>query len=183
MATQSGDRSVFFPAIEKKYGQPMSYWFGRLKDLGEEKYPAQIAYLRQEHGFSQAHANAVVMSHRGSSTSKRFTSLTSYLAPHDAQKKKTVKAIFKAIQSQYPEMKVVIAWNQPMLKLGDDYILGVSVLKNHILLGPWGDGIIAKFAPKLKEYKVNKKTIQVPVDWDIDAKLLVAIAKARVSEL
>jgi uncharacterized protein YdhG (YjbR/CyaY superfamily) len=183
MATQSGDRSAFFPAIEKKYGQPISYWFGRLKELGEEKYPAQIAYLRQEHGFSQAHANAVVMSHRGSSTSKRFTNLTSYLAPHDAMKKKTVKAIFKAIQSQYPEMKVVIAWNQPMLKLGDDYILGVSVLKNHILLGPWGDGIIAKFAPKLKEYKVNKKTIQLPVDWDVDAKLLVAIAKARVSEL
>ena len=161
----------------------MSYWFARLKDLGQEKYPAQIAYLREEHGFSQAHANAVVMSHRGSSTSKRFTSLTGYLEPHDAQKKKTVKAIFKAIQSQYPEMKVVIAWNQPMLKLGDDYILGVSVLKNHILLAPWGDGIIAKFAPKLTEYKVNKKTIQVPSDWDVDAKLLIAIAKARVLQL
>lgn len=183
MATQSGDRSAFFPAIEKKYGQPMTYWFGRLKDLDQEKYPAQIAYLRQEHGFSQAHANAVVMSHRGSSTSKRFTSLTGYLEPHDAVKKKTVKAIFKAIQVKYPEMKVVIAWNHPMLKLGDDYILGVSVLKNHILIGPWGDGIIGKFAPKLSEYKVNKKTIQVPVDWDVDAKLLVAIAKTRVGQL
>ena len=161
----------------------MSYWFARLKDLGEDKYPAQIAYLREEHGFSHSHANAVVMSHRGSSTSKRFTSLTGYLEPHDAQKKKTVKAIFKTIQSQYPEMKVVIAWNHPMLKLGDDYILGVSVLKNHILLGPWGDGIIARFAPKLTEYKVNKKTIQVPSDWDVDAKLLVAIAKARVAQL
>jgi uncharacterized protein YdhG (YjbR/CyaY superfamily) len=183
MATQSGDRSAFFPAIEKKYGQPISYWFAQLKDLSEDKYPAQIAYLREEHGFSQAHANAVVMSHRGSSTSKRFTSLSGYLEPHDAQKKKTVKTIFKVIQSQYPEMKVVIAWNHPMLKLGDEYILGVSVLKNHILLGPWGDGIIAKFAPKLTEYKVNKKTIQVPSDWDVDAKLLIAIAKARVSQL
>lgn len=183
MATQSGDRSAFFPAIEKKYGQPISYWFGRLKDLDADKYPAQIAYLRQEHGFSQAHANAVVMSHRGSSTSKRFTTLTGYLEPHDAPKKKTVKAIFKAIQSHYPEMKVVIAWNHPMLKLGEDYVLGVSVLKNHILLGPWGDGIIAKFAPQLTEYKVYKKTIQVSVDWDVDVKLLVAIAKARVSQL
>ncbi len=161
----------------------MSYWFARLKDLDADKYPAQIAYLRQEHGFSQAHANAVVMSHRGSSTSKRFTTLTSYLEPHDAVKKKTVKAIFKAIQVKYPEMKVVIAWNHPMLKLGEDYILGVSVLKNHLLIGPWGDGIIAKFAPKLTEYKVNKKTIQVPVDWDVDAKLLIAIAKVRVSQL
>lgn len=183
MATQSGDRSAFFPAIEKKYGQSMSYWFARLTDLDADKYPAQIAFLRQEHGFSQVHANAVVMSHRGSSTSKRFTSLTGYLEPHDAVKKKTVRAIFKAIQVKYPEMKVVIAWNHPLLKSGEDYILGVSVLKNHILLGPSGDGIIAKFAPKLKEYKVNKKTIQVPVDWDVDAKLLVAIAKARVDQL
>jgi len=61
--------------------------------------------------------------------------------------------------------------------------LGVSVLKNHILLGPWGDGIIARFAPKLTEYKVNKKTIQVPSDWDVDAKLLVAIAKVRIAQL
>ena len=182
MATQSGDRSAFFPAIEKKYGQPMSYWFARLKDLDAYKYPAQIAYLRQEHGFSQAHANAVVMSHRGSSTSKRFTTLTSYLEPHDAVKKKTVKAIFKAIQSQYPEMKVVIAWNHPMLKLGEDYILGVSVLKNHLLIGPWGDGIIAKFAPKLTEYKVNKKTIQIPSDWQIDTKLLHQMVKATLAE-
>ena len=56
-------------------------------------------------------------------------------------------------------------------------------MKNHLLIGPWGDGIIAKFAPKLTEYKVNKKTIQVPVDWDVDAKLLVAIAKTRVAQL
>ena len=183
MPADKHDRASHFPKIEAKYGQPMKYWFDVMKDLADQKYPEQVAYLKEEHGFSQAHANAVVMSHRGSSTSKRFTSLTGYLEPHDAQKKKTVKAIFKAIQSQYPEMKVVIAWNHPMLKLGDEYILGVSVLKNHILLGPWGDGIIAKFAPKLKDYKVNKKTIQVPSDWDVDAKLLVAIAKARVAQL
>ena len=161
----------------------MTYWHDQMKLIKDLKYPEQIACLRENHGFSQAHANAVVMSHRGSSTSKRFTSLTGYLEPHDAQKKKTVMAIFKAIQSQYPEMKVVIAWNHPMLKLGDDYILGVSVLKNHILLGPWGDGIIAKFAPKLKDYKVNKKTIQVPSDWDVDAKLIQAMIKASLANL
>jgi uncharacterized protein len=170
-----------FLQLRRSTASPCPIGLRALKDLDEDKYPAQIAYLREEHGFSQAHANAVVMTHRGSSTSKRFTTLTGYLEPHDAVKKKTVKAIFKTIQAQYPEMKVVIAWNTPMLKLGDEYILGVSVLKNHILLGPWGDGIIAKFAPKLTGYKVNKKTIQVPSDWEVDEKLLLAIAKARSS--
>ena len=29
MATNP-DRSSYFPAIEKKYGQPMSYWFDQI---------------------------------------------------------------------------------------------------------------------------------------------------------
>jgi hypothetical protein len=55
--------------------------------------------------------------------------------------------------------------------------------KNHILLGPWGDNVIKKFADRLEDYKTNKKTIQVPVDWKIDAKLLQDIVKSRVKEL
>jgi hypothetical protein len=61
MALNDGDRSQFFPAIEKKHGLPVSHWLSELSELGEAKYPEQIAYLRENHGFSQAHANAVVM--------------------------------------------------------------------------------------------------------------------------
>ncbi|CAB4616764.1 unannotated protein [freshwater metagenome] len=106
-----------------------------------------------------------------------------YLEPFDAVKKKTVKAIFKAIKAKNPKMELVIAWNQPMLKLGDDYIFGVTVLKNHILLGPWGKDVIAEFEDRLEDFKVNKKTIQVPVDWKVNAKLLQDIVKERVKEL
>jgi uncharacterized protein YdhG (YjbR/CyaY superfamily) len=38
------------------------------------------------------------------------------------------------------------------------------------------------FRPKLKDYKVNAKTIQVPVDWKVDVKLLQAIVAATVAE-
>jgi uncharacterized protein YdhG (YjbR/CyaY superfamily) len=177
------ERSAFFPAIEKKYGQPMSYWHSLMKELADAKYPEQIAYLKENHGFSQAHANALVMYSRGSTTAKRFNTLAQYLEPHDAVKKKTVKAIFKAIQDAYPKMELVIAWNQPMLKLGDEYIIGVSVLKNHILLGPWGKDVVAAFEKRLTDYKTNKKTIQVPSDWNVDKKLVVDLAKHRISEL
>lgn len=72
MVEKSGDRSTFFPAIEKKYGQPMSYWHGVIAELIDRKYAEQIAFFRENHGFSQAHANALVMYSRGSKTSKRF---------------------------------------------------------------------------------------------------------------
>ena len=55
----------FFPAIEKKYGQPMSYWFDQMEQVADRKYPEQIAFLKENHGFSQAHANALVMYSRG----------------------------------------------------------------------------------------------------------------------
>ncbi len=181
--TDKKERSAYFPAIEKKYGQPMAYWHSLMKELSDQKYPEQIAYLKENHGFSQAHANALVMYSRGSTSAKRFNTLAQFLEPHDAVKKKTVKAIFKAIQDAYPKMELVIAWNQPMLKLGDEYIFGVSVLKNHILLGPWGKDVVTTFEKRLKDYKTNKKTIQVPSDWAVDKKLVVDLAKHRVSEL
>lgn len=177
------DRESFFPKIEKKHGQPMKYWFQVMKDLEGQKYPEQVAYLKEEHGFSQAHANALVMYSRGSKSSKRFDDLNGYLKDHDPVKKKTIKAIFKAIQSKYPETELVIAWNQPMLKYGDDYIFGASILKNHILIAPWDPKVLKKLEPKLKNYKVLKKTVQVPVDWKVDEKLLQTMAKEVISQL
>jgi uncharacterized protein YdhG (YjbR/CyaY superfamily) len=148
-----------------------------IKDL---KYPEQIAYLRENHGFSQAHANALVLYSKGNTTSKRFNTLEDFLAPLDATKQKTIKAIFKALKTKFPKGEIVIAWNQPMLKIEGQYVFGVSVATKHLLIAPWGEGVIDKFLPKLKDYEVNKKTIKVPVDWKVDAKLLVDMATASI---
>jgi len=177
------DRESYFPKIEKRYGQPMKYWFQIMKDLEDLKYPEQVAFLKEEHGFSQAHANALVMYSRGSKSSKRFETLNDYLKEHDAVKKKTIKAIFKAIQSKYPKTELVIAWNQPMLKYNGNYIFGASIQKNHILIAPWEPKVLKTLNSKLKDYKVLKKTVQVPVDWKVDEKLLQAIAAEVIKQL
>ena len=182
MPTRDPKREAHFPAIEKRYGEPMKHWFAVMKSVAGKRYPEQIAHLRENYGFSQAHANALVMYSRGSKTSKRFNNLTDYLAPHDAVTKKTVRAIFKAITGANPKMKLVIAWNQPMLKLDDKYIFGVMAGKNHILIAPWSPSVIAKFAPKLKGFEVNKKTIRIPSDWKVDAKLLQAMVKECLAQ-
>jgi uncharacterized protein YdhG (YjbR/CyaY superfamily) len=181
MATNP-DRASYFPAIEKKYGQPMSYWFEQMAEIADRKYPEQIAFLRENHGFSQAHANALVMYSRGSKSAHRVHSLDEYLEPFDDTKRATVRGIFRAITSKYPRMELVIAWNQPMLKLDDNYIFGVSVLTNHLLIAPWSTAVLDEFRPRLADYKVNKKTIQVPVDWKPDKALLREMAAARIAE-
>jgi uncharacterized protein YdhG (YjbR/CyaY superfamily) len=76
-----------------------------------------------------------------------------------------------------------MAWNQPMLKTGDQYILGVSVSKNHITIGPFNKDFVETFAKKLEKYESNKKTFKVPFDWKVDDALMRAIVKDRLAEL
>lgn len=177
------DRESFFPKIEKKHGQPMKYWFQVMKDLEGLKYPEQVAFLKEEHGFSQAHANALVMYSRGSKSSKRFDNLAEFLKNEDPIKQKTIKKIIKVIRDKYPKSELVIAWNKPMIKFNDQYVFGVATAKNHILIAPFDADTIDAMRPKLKDYKVNKKTIEVPSDWDVDEKLLLAIVKKSIENV
>ena len=183
MATKDPSRESHFPSIEKKYGQPMSYWFDVMAEISDRKYPEQVAYLRENHGFTQAHANALVMFSRGSKSSQRFKTPSDYFKSLDPKQAKTVRAIFKAITTKYPELELVIAWNQPMLRNEGKYIFGVSVAKNHILMAPWSKDVIEKFTPKMKDLDIKKKTIGVPNDWEVDEKLLQAMTRARMAEL
>ena len=182
MAISDGDREKFFPAIEKKYGEKMAYWFAAMKKLEGKKYPEQIAYLRENHGFSQAHANAVVMHFRGSTTSKRFSTPKQYFAQLDPQKKKTAELIFSTIMEKYPKLELVIAWNQPMLRIEGKYVFGLSTSQNHLTLNPFSTDVLELMSSKLSGYKVNKHTFVVPVDWKVDASLLRAMVKARLAE-
>ena len=182
MPPKDSSRESHFPAIEKKYGESMKFWFAVMKKVEGKKYPEQIAHLRENYGFSQAHANALVMYSRGSKSAKRFDKPSDYFKTLDAKQAKTVKAIFKAITKKYPNLELVIAWNQPMLKIDTRYVFGVGVTKKYILINPWSTKVLNKFRPKLTDYKVNKHTIAVPNDWKVDEKLLQQMVKARLAE-
>ncbi len=182
MPPKDPSREAHFPAIEKRYGEKMAHWFKVMASLEGKKYPEQVAHLKESHGFSQAHANALVMYSRGSTSSRRFETPNDYFKTLSPLQRKTIKAIFAAITSKYPKLELVIAWNQPMLRLDKKYILGISAATNHILLAPFSTDVIDAFRPKLGAYKVNKKTIAVPNDWTVDSKLLLAITKLRMAE-
>lgn len=183
MPANDGDRSKFFPAIEAKHGLPIRHWFDRLRELGDAKYPEQIAFLREGHGFSQAHANAVVMHHRGSTSSKRHSGVDAYFDSIGPEHARLTREIIAVITKKHRDLETVVAWNQPMLRLGSGYVIGVTASKNHLTIGPWGKDVITAFAQDLADYETNKKTFKVPLDWKVDAKLLNRLVEYRLAEL
>ena len=186
MAADTGDRSAHFPAIEKKHGKPVAHWFALLRKLGDATYPAQMALLQERHGFSRAHANAVVMHHRGSTTSRRHDSPDGYFASIDPVAARTAKAVFRAIRGRHKDLELVMAWNQPMLRNATGYVFGLSVAKNHLTLNPFSTAALAA-ATKLFEpagvLKVNKATFTVPLEWKPDQNLLDTLVSVRLDEL
>jgi len=175
-------REAHFPAIEKRYGEKMSYWFKVMKEIKDDKYPQQVAHLRENYGFSQAHANALVMYSRGSTSSRRHDTPADYYKTIDPQQATTLRKIFKTIQTKYPKTELVIAYNQPMLKLGSDYIFGASCASKHILIAPWSNDVLEAFRDRLAHLTLNKKTIGIPNDWKVEEKLILDMVKARIAE-
>lgn len=182
-AMAAGRREDFWPAIEKKYGEKIEYWIKGVQNLGDVKYPEQIAFLRENYGFSQAHANAVVMHVRGSHSSRRHDSLESYLKTITPEQRRTVKAIVEAIQKKRPSLELVIAWNQPMFKYKGEYVFGLSAAKSHLLIAPFNPDVIAQFADRLSDYTVLKKTIRIPSDWKVNSSLLNDMVGACIKSL
>jgi len=186
MASESGERSRHFPAIEKKHGKPIAHWFARLARLGDAKYADQMALLQEEHGFSRTHANAVVMHHRGSTTSRRHGTVEELLDSLDPAAARTARAIFRSIRTAHKGLDLVVAWNQPILRNGDGYVFGVSTSKNHLTCNPFSVDALRAAEPRLEAagvLKVNKNTFTVPFGWKPDAALLERMVAARLREL
>jgi uncharacterized protein YdhG (YjbR/CyaY superfamily) len=124
------------------------------------------------------------MYHRGSKTSNKFGTPKNYFASIDPQVAKTIKKIFAAVTSKHKNLELVMAWNQPMLRNENGYVIGVSVSKNHLTLNPFSTTVLNLVTPKLaKYYEVKKHTFLVPRDWIVDSALMQAIAKARIAEI
>jgi hypothetical protein len=50
----------YFPSIERKYGQPMQFWFDQLTSVADLKHMEQVNWLKSNHGMGHGHANAIV---------------------------------------------------------------------------------------------------------------------------
>lgn len=50
----------YFPAIEKKYGEPIEHWMRQLESVVTAKHMEQVTFLKKQFGFGHGHANALV---------------------------------------------------------------------------------------------------------------------------
>jgi uncharacterized protein YdhG (YjbR/CyaY superfamily) len=174
------ERSAHFPAIEKKHGKPVAHWLKLLAPLRGRPYTEQMALLQSRHRFSRNHANAVVMYFRGSTSSRRVSTLAEFIAQCPGERGATIKKIFAVACTSHPDAHVVIAWNQPMLKVGDQYIFGVSATKEYLLFGIWNHDVHKQLADRFTGLVQLKKTVRLPADWKVDTKLLHDIVKLSV---
>jgi hypothetical protein len=56
--------TAYFPAIEKRYGRPVSHWQALLSahraQHPDARFMQQVAWLKAEHGMGHGHATALV---------------------------------------------------------------------------------------------------------------------------
>jgi len=139
---EPGDRARYFSAIERAHGQPVQHWFDLLAAAGPASYDAQMALLRDGHGFSRTHANAVVMTHRGSPSARRVASPDAWFDALPPDQAGTARAIFAAITDRHPDLDLVIAWNQPILRATGGYVFGVSAATRHLTCNPFSTEVL-----------------------------------------
>jgi len=185
MPSPTGDRTRRWPRIEARYGRPMHDWFALLAEREDQRYPALMAFLQEEHAFSRAHANAVVQFHRGSTSARRFATLDDYLAAADPVGAATVRAAFDGLLARHPGTTVEIAWNQPFLVRDGRRLLSIAVLDGHLLAAPWSVEVLDAFRARLEAdpgvTRVLAKTFRLPSDRPIDADLLDDLVGAALA--
>jgi uncharacterized protein YdhG (YjbR/CyaY superfamily) len=111
---------------------------------------------------------------RGTRSLRRYTTLDGYPGGADRGGAATMRAILAAVGRLRPDLELVIAWNQPMLRTDDGYVFGASLGRRHILIAPWDRDRLEALRPRLEAdgYAVNRKTIRIPLDWPVDEALL-----------
>jgi len=176
MADDSSARERYFPAIETKHGEPIAVWFERLAALGDDvRYPEQMALLQQTYTMSRTHANALVMTHRGSTHARRFANLDEYVAPLTATQRGQIETLISIITDRFYDLELVIAYNQPMFTHAGSYVVGLSASTKHVSLNPFSADVVRAFADRFAAAMVTTHTFKWALDEPIDAALVAAI--------
>ena len=111
-------------------------------------------------------------------TSPRFKSVEEYLASLDPTEESTLSSVIDLILTQFPELESNISWNVPTIHRNGKYVAGICAYKHHLTFAPWSPRVIEDFKVRLGKFVVGKNCFQIPVDWEIDRKLVKDLVRA-----
>lgn len=121
--------------------------------------------------------------------SQKLNSVEEYLASVDPAKERTLRSVIELILAEFPELESKISWNVPTIHRNGKYVVGLAAYKNHLTFSAFSPGVIEDFkgpsrnGGRLGKFVVMKNCFQIPVDWDIDRKLVKDLVRARLAEL
>src|SRR5437867_2531485 len=115
--------------------------------------------------------------------SPRFNSVEDYLASQDPEKARTLRSVIDLILAEFPELESKISWNVPTIHRQGKYVAGVCAFKHHLTFSAWSPRVIEDFKVRLGRFVVMKNCFQIPVDWEIDGRLVKDLVRARLAEL
>src|SRR5438067_10182270 len=110
--------------------------------------------------------------------SPRFNSVEEYLVSMDPTKERTLRSVIDLILTQFPELESKISWNVPTIHRNGKYVVGLAAYKHHLTFAPWSPRVIEDFkgpsrtGGRLEKFVVKANCFHIPVDWEIDRKLV-----------
>ncbi|NGP61203.1 iron chaperone [Paenibacillus thiaminolyticus] len=97
-----------------------------------------------------------------------------YLAHIDnPQHRARMEEVLAWVTKQFPHLMPKMAWNQPMFTDHGTFIIGFSVAKHHLAVGPERAGII-HFSDEIVQagYDHTKQLVRIPWESPVDFSLL-----------
>lgn len=183
MVDDSSARERHFPAIEKKYGETVAVWLTRLAELGDATYPEQMALLQETYGMSRTYANALVMTHRGSTHERRHADFDEYLASLTQAQQAPTRRLHTIVATHFPQLTPKMAYNQPMFaRPNGSLCVGFSASQKHVSLNPFNEDVVTKHAARFAKNMTTTHTFKFALDDPIDDDLIVAIVTDASAE-
>lgn len=97
---------------------------------------------------------------------------------------KRMQTIRELVHKVAPESQEVISYQIPAFKLGSKYhLIYYCAFSKHLTISsPWSEAMLKEFETELKDYKVSKSAIQLPLDKPFPLDLIRRILKFRKKE-
>lgn len=113
-----------------------------------------------------------------------YKTIDEYHKVHNGEALKRMQSIRELVRKVAPETQEVISYQIPAFRIGDKFhLLYYCVFPKHLTISSvWSEAMLKEFETELKDYKVSKSAIQLPLDKPLPLDLIKQILVFRKKE-